>query len=388
MKNFVLILLFVLSTMCSCASFNYYRVTGGASITLQPQDIANDDVYYVYSSGSVTLSSDYNLVSASTPPVGRHWRVLYNVTSTTPGVYAFNFFGTLVNYADAGFQGWVDFTVITDHTGSPQIKSVRGPSYINQGVPVTPTILGASITDASVQLSKLSPLGAGNIIVGDISNVPGEVTMVGDASIDDGGSVTIASGAITSGKILDGTIVNADINASAAIDRTKLANGSPSQVLINDGSGVMTSEATLNPSRGGLGTNASGSTGFITFNAGSATVGQISEVVPISVSFESGEACNNRFKMPYAGTVTGFYAVCTKAIAGTDNGTIILKNAAGTTMGAGTITFTASDPLETAYSVSPSSNNTFSAGDILYAVTSKATAGGKALVSITVTRTN
>jgi hypothetical protein len=48
-------------------------------------------------------------------------------------------------------------------------------------------------------------------------------------------------------------IENADIKAGAGIARNKLASGSNSHVLINDGSGVMTSEAQLDPARGGTG---------------------------------------------------------------------------------------------------------------------------------------
>lgn len=48
-------------------------------------------------------------------------------------------------------------------------------------------------------------------------------------------------------------IENADIKVGAAIARNKLASGSNSHVLINDGSGVMSSEATLAKSRGGTG---------------------------------------------------------------------------------------------------------------------------------------
>ena len=48
-------------------------------------------------------------------------------------------------------------------------------------------------------------------------------------------------------------IENADIKAAAAIARTKLASGSVSHVLVNDGSGVMTSEAQLDRTRGGTG---------------------------------------------------------------------------------------------------------------------------------------
>lgn len=55
------------------------------------------------------------------------------------------------------------------------------------------------------------------------------------------------------------TIVNADISASAAIDRSKLASGTANHVLINNASGVLTSEAQLAISRGGTGLAALGS---------------------------------------------------------------------------------------------------------------------------------
>lgn len=48
-------------------------------------------------------------------------------------------------------------------------------------------------------------------------------------------------------------IDNADIKTGAAIERTKLANGTASHVVINDGSGVMSSEAALAKVRGGSG---------------------------------------------------------------------------------------------------------------------------------------
>lgn len=48
-------------------------------------------------------------------------------------------------------------------------------------------------------------------------------------------------------------IENADIKSGAAITRSKLADGTASHVLINDGSGVMSSEASLAISRGGTG---------------------------------------------------------------------------------------------------------------------------------------
>jgi hypothetical protein len=59
---------------------------------------------------------------------------------------------------------------------------------------------------------------------------------------------------ITNSKFIgDGVIVDADINASANITRSKLASGSGNHVVVNDGSGVLTSEAQLAISRGGTG---------------------------------------------------------------------------------------------------------------------------------------
>lgn len=52
-------------------------------------------------------------------------------------------------------------------------------------------------------------------------------------------SPTIAANAVTSAKILDGTIANGDISATAAIDVTKLSVGSPGQVLTTSGGSAL-----------------------------------------------------------------------------------------------------------------------------------------------------
>lgn len=115
------------------------------------------------------------------------------------------------------------------------------------------------------------------------------------------------------------------------------------------------------------------------------------ELITLLVSFEAAGGTvpsvgDFKIKMPYPGTVSEIYAYAVKAIAATDNGTIVAKNNAGTTMTSGTITYTASDARGTAYTVTPSANNTFVAGDILTFTTAKATAGGLVELSIKVTR--
>jgi len=67
-----------------------------------------------------------------------------------------------------------------------------------------------------------------------------------------------ASAAIVYSKLdLTDSILNADINTAAAIARTKIANGTADHVVINDGSGTLSSEAQLGITRGGTGQSTS-----------------------------------------------------------------------------------------------------------------------------------
>ena len=65
-----------------------------------------------------------------------------------------------------------------------------------------------------------------------------------------------------------GFIVDSDVSATAAIQRSKLASGTADHVLINDGSGVMSSEAQLANTRGGTGQDSSAFTGVAKVSAG------------------------------------------------------------------------------------------------------------------------
>lgn len=74
---------------------------------------------------------------------------------------------------------------------------------------------------------------------------------------------------VAAGGYAAGSIDNDDINASAAIARTKLASGTASHVLVNDGTGVMSSEAQLAGTRGGTGVS---NAGTLTFGANALTL--------------------------------------------------------------------------------------------------------------------
>ncbi len=111
---------------------------------------------------------------------------------------------------------------------------------------------------------KLSAVGGssltdGNIWVGDGSNQAQPVVMSGDATLDNTGALSISAGAVNnsklaadavdSGKIVNDSIMNADINSAANIARTKLANGTANRLLVNDGSGVMSDAAAITANR-------------------------------------------------------------------------------------------------------------------------------------------
>lgn len=96
------------------------------------------------------------------------------------------------------------------------------------------SIVNADIAaSAAIAFSKLAALSSGNILVGNGSNVPTSVAVTGDIAISDAGVTSIASGAI----------VNADINASAAIAFSKLATLSSTQILVGSAGNVATAVA-------------------------------------------------------------------------------------------------------------------------------------------------
>lgn len=90
-------------------------------------------------------------------------------------------------------------------------------------------------------------LTAGNLFVGNASNVATAVAMSGDVTIDSSGVTAIGTG----------VIVNADINASAAIAVSKLAALTASRAVVSDASGFLSVSATTDTQIGYLSTTTS-----------------------------------------------------------------------------------------------------------------------------------
>lgn len=378
------------------------------TVTINATDLFSR--YVVLTSGSVTLAANLNFSLSGSPFDGQ--TVSFDLPGTiTNGAFTFTILGqTIPAYLalkkvrvyfrwSASAGAWYSFV----QTGALQADSIDGTELLDNSVPLD-KLSGVGTneivaTDGSGVLqgipigSQEIPINNGTNIVGAQASGTSEITW---SATSDQLTFTIANNVIT----------NANIDATAAITRSKLANGTADHVLINDGSGVMSSEAALNVSRGGTGLDNSGATGLQKYSGGVPSVGLLvaadvtadtltpstmtqatrTEVLNFTVSFESGEQCDNKILMPYAGSVVAIYAIVTKAIAATDSGTITPKNQGGTTMTSGVVTFSASTALNTAVTTTPTANNTFVAGDILSFTTAKTTAGGKALISVVVER--
>ncbi|MGH2964391.1 MAG: hypothetical protein ACRDMH_03285 [Solirubrobacterales bacterium] len=79
---------------------------------------------------------------------------------------------------------------------------------------------------ANIAHNKLANATAGKLLIANAGGVITATAMSGDVTNDSAGVTAIGAGKVTSTHILDGTIVNADINGSAAINGLKLASGS------------------------------------------------------------------------------------------------------------------------------------------------------------------
>ena len=324
-----------------------------------------DIVYLSFPTG--TLLSDYYLTYQTAPIIGQMYSVVLSTASVTLGGNTINVFGVSIDAVRLSqILLTVNFQYIDLVGGFPIIKV-----WYDDDINNAQTISGTQIFSNSLPLSTISGMTSAQIIVADGSDVAQAVDMSGDVTIDASGVTAIGSGKVT------------NTHLAGSIARTKLASGTADRVLTNNGAGAYTELAQLTAKLGGLGIDNSGATGFVTFNAGTASVNPVTDTNHVNVSFETGYVGDFKVKMGFAGTVTSAYAFLTKTIGAVD-AVITIKNNAGTTMGS--ITFTASDAKGTAQTVAISANNTFSAGDVLTFTTSGGSTTGEALVSYSFTR--
>ena len=134
------------------------------------------------------------------------------------------------------------------------------PTKLNNARTVSDIVNADIKSDAAIAHTKLANITAGQVLLGNGSNVPTATALSGDVTVNSSGVTAISSGVIVdadvnasaaialsklatgalptaitvaSANLVDGTIVNADINAAAAIDLSKLATGAlPSAITV------------------------------------------------------------------------------------------------------------------------------------------------------------
>ena len=212
----------------------------GDRILLKDQTTASENgIYTVNASGAPTRATDMNggteanaaAVFVTSGTVNADKGFVQTTDSPTIGSSSLVFvqFSNVLYTADGQgieLSGGNQFSLELD--GSTLSKSASGLKVATGGITNTEVNASAAIAYSKLNLSN-------SILNADIN----------------------ASAAIAYSKLnLSASIVNADVATAAAIARTKLASGTADHVLINDGSGVMSSEATLAVSRGGTNSSA------------------------------------------------------------------------------------------------------------------------------------
>lgn len=214
-------------TLSGAQTIDGVSVIAGDRVLVKAQTLGEDNGIYVAAAGAWARSADAD-VSAE----------------VNAGLFVFVEEGTA-----AADSGWV---LATDN----------------------PIVLGTTAL-VFTQFSSSATLTASNLGtgVGTYDSTSGNQLRFRSVKQVAAGKVTVTlSGSDIELDIGAGTLVNADINASAAIARTKLANGTANHVLINDGSGVLSSEALLAVSRGGTNSGAALNNNRIMISSGSAIV--------------------------------------------------------------------------------------------------------------------
>lgn len=346
------------------AQFSIVEINIDAGGVFSYDPAAIPDVIFLKTSGN-PIAGDVTFQLDTPLSAGQSFKVFIPFISA--GGFNLDVFGEDAKTpTPAAALGWV-YAFFQNNTGS--LLCVKTPLDFTDSA----VISGLAIQQGTITLDKLTAITSGRIIVGNGSNQAAQVALSGDATITNAGALIIAANAI----------INSKIAANAAIDRSKLASGTPNYVVYNSGTGALTEAAYLPKALGGFGQSLTGATGIVVLEAGNFIIGAMNDHEFYNVSFETGEQCNNTFTIghPCTLTRTNSSAFVTKAIAATDNAIItIAKN--GTPIATGTITFAAGAALNAAGTIGAFADTQFSAGDTISLITSKPTAGGKANVTL------
>jgi hypothetical protein len=241
---------------------------------------------------------------------------IQNANGTQPGLLTAADWTTFNNKQGALTTGNVTTSTtglsITGGTGS--VIGAGATINIQNANGTQPGLLTAA--DWTTFNNKLgTALNSTQIWVGSAGNVATARTMGGDATLNNTGILTIANNAITSAKIADGTIVNADVNAAAAVDGTKISPNFGNQ-LIQSSAG-----ASYNVGGGG---NLTGQQVIVSGSSGN-NFGIVSSIIGLAAVNTGlrGEASNATTNYGIYGNATGSigdnYGIYGRALNGVNN---------------------------------------------------------------------
>jgi hypothetical protein len=143
--------------------------------------------------------------------------------------------------------------ILGDALGAPQPVTPTGDVTItNAGVTAiaADSIINADVkTTAAIAWSKLAALATGQLVVGN-GGVPTATTLSGDVTVNASGVAAIGDAKVTAAMLagavpyskltLTGALLNADVNASAAIAWSKMAPLADGKILLGNGTNVAT----------------------------------------------------------------------------------------------------------------------------------------------------
>jgi len=270
-------------------TYNIELTAGGGTENLSVDDAIQQ--YRIYSTGSVTLTSNWTIQSTGTVAAGMRYIYKYEADITLSG-------NTITIHGATMPEELVDKrgVITADYNGTAWVVVFK-PDFNESSI-----VSSSNIADEAVTYSKIQQVSQGSILVGDATKTaseldariagriivgdgtdPQSVALAGDATLAAGGTMTIANNAITTVKISDANVTNAKLaNMAANTIKVRDANSSgvPSdkavadtQIIIGDGTGftaaslsgdaTMTNAGAVSVVKGTSSTASSTTTGMI-----------------------------------------------------------------------------------------------------------------------------
>lgn len=388
--------------------------------------------------GTETLTKDWAINVDGTPAEDIIIRFDYYGDVTLDGNHVFIFSKQIPDYyAKKKYICWANYNGATwDLFIVPTVEEA-GATIVYESLELGGKIVNADISPtAAIDTDKLKTLTANKAICTGAGGLL-EAATATKTELNYLSGVSSAIQTQLNAKLTTGTaaLVNADVNAAAAIALSKLATTTASRALESTAGGVIQASAVTSTELGyvsgvtsaiqtqidgkctktladgdifvgSAGNEATAvtmngdatiiNTGAITIGANKVSPSKLTseartEARDVIISFETNWVGTRKYYIPYKCTLDYAYCNVSKAMAATSDGYINFKDNAGNNMTggslvAGSLAITLSSAQGTVFTTAITGNNSFVAGDILTITSSKDDAGGECNVTLKFTR--